>query len=758
MKRFSTPAVAFITLLVFSLSIISSIRVYAAKGPRSNLDVTFYANDSAAWTALLGGQADFFQGTLTAERKEAAEANPDLQICRADENGFYEFDINNNYSIKSYPGVRSATNELKVRQAIARLIDKDYIITHFLGDFGFRIDQPMPAPMTPGWANTSCIGPNYPYPYDPQAAADLLAEAGFADTDHNGWLNYPADWPGGPNADTTQYPLVTCVRVDHAHRLASGQYLINQLEVTLAGTSIGAGFKTTGISWHRDRYILGPKVMGYRDYNIYTGGWSCGRYPTYLFYLFNSQFWYPYGSNYISGMNENNQPNYLDVDAATEIIWNPPNMTEAKKAAQRFCYLHSKYSINIPLWTYSSYWAYSKNLVGVVNEGELAIENVYTFMNAYRVGGGTIRMATVSGPDRLNILESEWYFEHAFLDRVYSSGLSFQPYDMTTDQPWVLQDWETGTWDDGGVTKSMCTYYVRKDVGIVEPVTGTFVRNFDAHDFEFTVWYIYAFDESWQYSAFMDVRYTNITDVNSDGWSELQVYFDDLSYWLYSAPTYPFLVEQELIDPLCGQKTETWVQKGTAGFTLNQSVVQVITCTLDATTLVEGVDYRIEGGYATFLHSQFTPLRDLTGNISITYRYADIPSTGFYLAGLPWQQTMYSIGTYYPVSMTRDPPLAGDTISLARNEYFFLEMPILGEIDWAWKWSGSTKPRPGNYKIELFDIVRATSAYCTRGDSIFNPNYFPGADIDPSDLCHIGMFDLVSITAKYGKTFGEPPA
>jgi hypothetical protein len=119
---------------------------------------------------------------------------------------------------------------------------------------------------------------------------------------------------------------------------------------------------------------------------------------------------------------------------------------------------------------------------------------------------------------------------------------------------------------------------------------------------------------------------------------------------------------------------------------------------------------------------------------------------------------MYSIGTYYPVSMTRDPPLAGDTISLARNEYFFLEMPILGEIDWAWKWSGSTKPRPGNYKIELFDIVRATSAYCTRGDSIFNPNYFPGADIDPSDLCHIGMFDLVSITAKYGKTFGEPPA
>jgi hypothetical protein len=54
------------------------------------------------------------------------------------------------------------------------------------------------------------------------------------------------------------------------------------------------------------------------------------------------------------------------------------------------------------------------------------------------------------------------------------------------------------------------------------------------------------------------------------------------------------------------------------------------------------------------------------------------------------------------------------------------------------------------------DIVRAAAAYCTRGDGKFNPKYFPGADLDPSDLCHIGLFDLVVISGKFAKTFGMP--
>jgi hypothetical protein len=99
--------------------------------------------------------------------------------------------------------------------------------------------------------------------------------------------------------------------------------------------------------------------------------------------------------------------------------------------------------------------------------------------------------------------------------------------------------------------------------------------------------------------------------------------------------------------------------------------------------------------------------------------------------------------------------------------YFFLDgrptgpdqsPPILGEVDWQWYWVGITRPRSGYYRINIFDVVSATGAYCSRGDGTYNPRYFPGADIDPTDLCHVGIFDLVSITGQYGRTFGTPPA
>jgi len=67
------------------------------------------------------------------------------------------------------------TYDVKVRQALNYAVDVDAIIENLLGGLGSRIASP--------------IGPGYlgynpdvePYPYDPQMAKDLLAEAGYAD-------------------------------------------------------------------------------------------------------------------------------------------------------------------------------------------------------------------------------------------------------------------------------------------------------------------------------------------------------------------------------------------------------------------------------------------------------------------------------------------------------------------------------------------------------------------------------------------------
>ncbi len=179
--------------------------------------------------------------------------------------------------------------------------------------------------------------------------------------------------------------------------------------------------------------------------------------------------------------------------------------------------------------------------------------------------------------------------------------------------------------------------------------------------------------------------------------------------------------------------------------------------TLDGIPLTEGTDYLITAGYETLEHKQFYPLRELTGTITIIYWYPDISASGFYLASLPWQQITYSLGTHYPISMTHDPPSIGDRIFLNRTKVFFLDTPLLGEIDWSWYWLGSSKPRRGYFKIDILDVVKCTSAYCSRGDGAYDPIYVPSADIDANDLCHIGILDLVTISGKYAQTFGLPP-
>jgi hypothetical protein len=53
--------------------------------------------------------------------------------------------------------------------------------------------------------------------------------------------------------------------------------------------------------------------------------------------------------------------------------------------------------------------------------------------------------------------------------------------------------------------------------------------------------------------------------------------------------------------------------------------------------------------------------------------------------------------------------------------------------------------------------VKALGAYCSHGDGIPDTNWFPGADIDPTDIGHVGLYDMVIINTNYGKQFGIPP-
>jgi len=329
MKNFGLVISALLIALML-FSVLPTINIVKAQ-PRSNLDIVWYTNDDAAFTAMKNGEVDIVQWSLTKLQKEATEADPNLCIGQYVENGMMEFDLNNNETILDYP---TSTNPLyfaDFRRAIAYMVDKNYIISNILEYFGSEIDAPVAYPQTEGWVNASVVTydwnhngvidpseDNYLYKYDPNATATILAQMGFSDTDGNGYLNYPNDptlWGDAAGKDTTQMPLKICIRSDHTHRLEAGRYLVAQLEgdPTVAGDSIlarqpawaklgkvGGDFDTTDKTWEQPRKVLSPIVMGDHNYHIYTGGWSFGRFPTYLFSLFHSMFCYSYGSNYVN--------------------------------------------------------------------------------------------------------------------------------------------------------------------------------------------------------------------------------------------------------------------------------------------------------------------------------------------------------------------------------------------------------------------------------------------------------------------------
>jgi hypothetical protein len=741
------------------------------------------------------------QWPLTKEQKETVELNANLQLAAYTENGIYEFDINNNYTIRDYPTSTSPTYMLGVRQAIAYLVDKDYIIAHILEFFATRIDAPVCFPQTEGWVNASVVNydwnhnghidvgteDKYPYPYSPENAAKALADLGFSDTNHNGYLNYPNNptvWGDAAGIETTAMPLKICIRSDDPKRQAAGQYLYGQLEgdPTVAGDSVlahaaywaahglvGGDFDTTDETWDQPRPVVKPIVMTFMNYHIYTGGWSFGRYPTYIFSLFNSMFWYPNGPNYVTGdgpMGRHASTHYAHpaLDQMTADIWYTQSIATAQVASLKETGYHVTKVVNLPLWSYTSYTTWRKEMAAIVNMKGVGVINDYTMLNAFRGANPNLRLGVVNSWDILNVMYSQWYFEFSLLDRVYTGGMAANPYDLALDLPWIFQDWKSGWWIDprDGLNKSTATYYIRKDVGCAAPETGAFAGTFTALDYEFSVWYNYRYDDDWEQPNFMDVHHTEIIDDYT-----VKVYFDDTSYWFLYAPTYPLLGPAiQLSNMLTHVASATFHGSDLVGgfddptyfeytFT-DECVVHVINATKNASPIIDGTDFYIRGGYdVNPVHCIFVNKTSFAAGDTITiwFTYAPVVGAGgLYVGGdlgYDWRDTMYSYSTHYPVAISTG------GAALNKNPYFFLEDVPLGEIDWRWTKTPGT-PAGGYYKIDILDVVKCTGAYSARGDGLYNSLYFPGADLDSSDLCHVGILDLVSITGKYAFTFGTP--
>jgi len=727
------------------LMMMVAIPVKAESGARTDdLIIKFYGNVQSAYAALKAGDVDAVGYELQSLLYADAITDPNIILGAVGDRGKYEFDINNNYTCSPlFPGLRSPTSYLNFRRGLAFLVNKAQVVNVFCGGFANRIDQPM-AYQHKGWRNQSYWYEDGTYPYEFNAIQAVVAfnTAGFVQgTDLNpepdtGAPGYATYLRIHPDTGTTMDPITIYSRTDDLRRLEAGQALCNQLR------NIGIPI----VQIDAPSSVCYPAVMDNFAYHVYTGGWSLGRFPALTAHgLYHASEYYLTGSNYISGNNSVNAPNYPTLDAWLQIAKFPANYSQAQTYARLAFGEIVEQCITIELFSAASFWAWSSELKGVVNADGTGPENGYTFVNAYKIDGSAIYYGLITAPNEMNKIYSSWYYDYQCLDRMdLYSGIDVAPYDQSVDQTGYILGWNVDSWTDpdDGLVKSNITQTYRDDAWFVKPFDGDQLEHVNITHHYAAIWYdLQATPPSWNRGGVADIKTTRIIDPYT-----IQILWNVTGYWnTYLGGTSIRSFNWYNLGSLSQTVTDNnLVPDGSGYIGCTEPVFYVLSITGDGTPLVLGTDYDI---YMDPDGPHNADVRILTGpfaDVDITYLATD-DARGDTPGGIPWQQSFEGAGMFYAVAYT---PLVGGSIALKRNPFYPMETPPLGEIDFLKKGTGC-------YKIDIYDVVIAASAYGSQAEYIPDGHWFAGADLAPSGG-KIDIFDIVTITGKYGTEYDCP--
>lgn len=557
---------AFVVLLAISAIPFPVRATPRTNGPRiDELLIKIYATDVAEFTAFEACDIDLVDwplGTTEISKWTTAPYNETIVLDPYREIGLYEFDINNNKSMVSYPestyGI-SPTWYPEVRHAIAHLVDKPYILTTILGGYGAICESPiMP------WLRW--YDPTMPtHPYDPAEACRILNAAGWrgsADpnlppTDPNAKMKYP---PGHLKAGQyvedvlTRKPdhgLIFYRRSDDSKRRDAGNLLIYGDATHKGMESIGIPVEDNNVP----RGTSGPEVMYKKNFHIYTGGWSLSRDPDYLYDLYSIAF-----------MNWDITEFAQNYDNVQDPLWDQ-YVTRVKYAktldeAETYCHLalqrFGDQVFLIPVWTTLGYMAHKKpwHVVNVDSFGVRNWWNLYCINNpTIGVTGGTLKWGFKSDVELLNVIYSEWVWDWQVLDKLFDSLIAMNPLNIAVDMPWMASDWTIGTWTnpDNGETASKISFTLKDGIKWINPYTGTENSTVTPEDVKFSFQYVYD-HVGWNYPAVADLY------KNPDGSLKIEIsgntitfYESVLSTWAFhwcgGLPIIPKFIYQNIADP-----------------------------------------------------------------------------------------------------------------------------------------------------------------------------------------------------------------
>jgi peptide/nickel transport system substrate-binding protein len=251
------------------ITLVASDSYELGRPPLNSLVIRYIPDVATQMMELRVGNLDMMN--LTPDQWNQAQKNPTI-------NKAYNLFRTPAFSY-TYLGMNLRDTRLsdkRVRQAISFAINKDSILQGVLSGYGVMANGPFRPQM---WAYNKNIKP---YPYDPERAKALLKEAGWVDTDGDGYVD----------KDKKRFVLTIMFNQGNSLREASGIIIQDNLK------QIGIEVKLRVVEWAS----LTKEFLDKHNFEAVIMGWTIPLNPD-LYDVFNSQKVNPGELNFISYSN-----------------------------------------------------------------------------------------------------------------------------------------------------------------------------------------------------------------------------------------------------------------------------------------------------------------------------------------------------------------------------------------------------------------------------------------------------------------------
>jgi peptide/nickel transport system substrate-binding protein len=537
-----------ILLLLLSASPVSVVKHVTAQesggGPRvDNLLIKIYSNYNAAVQAFEAGQIDFFDSPLNSTLKNKYSTlpwNSTISLDPVSELAMYQIDINNNYTIPSYPSWSSPTSFQAFRHGIAHIADKSEYVNSILGGYGTILNTPVMPWMTE-WHNQFAD----PHAFNRTEAALILDAGGFADANGDGIRDYPsAHEKAGENLD----PLVFFSPVEDPDRIAVAESLTSEMLL------IGIPVNLRVTDWSNTF----SKVIEDRDFHLYIGKQdmyhsdvSADTAATGFSNIYSLDALGPYGANYVH-FNNTQFTNFAEMlQSASD---NATKTTTAKEA-QRV--LAEQVGI-IPLFAKAGYKAHTNTWTNVVNEDGNGVDNWWTFLMTHQENqstGATLTYGITGDPNGLNPLFTHSSTQQLITDLIYQSLLRVR--DLGLPVSGIASNWTTDTWlnPDTGSIATKVVYHLNNNIHFHDGVQLT------AEDVKFTIEYMKIHKIAYNYARVANVHHVDAPDAYT-----VVVYENTINtwalQWIGSIPITPKHKWQSIVNPNASMPEPTMTGTG----------------------------------------------------------------------------------------------------------------------------------------------------------------------------------------------------